>query len=102
MAGHFPEIGTHIGCVVVGADRIAANGDVANKVGTLLPWRYLAKENGRAVLRTWRQISTLDLTLASGDSIPIRSSARRWKSLTFSARRLRLLGPRCKNPARSM
>src|SRR5205814_2703509 len=33
MAGHFLKSG-RIGCVVVGADRIAANGDVANKVGT--------------------------------------------------------------------
>ncbi len=35
MAGHFLKSG-RIGCVVVGADRIAANGDVANKIGTYL------------------------------------------------------------------
>ncbi len=44
MAGHFMKAG-RIGCVVVGADRIAANGDVANKVGTYSV-AVLAKENG--------------------------------------------------------
>src|SRR5689334_5609802 len=43
MAGHFMKAG-RIGCVVVGADRIAANGDVANKIGTY-PVAVLAKEN---------------------------------------------------------
>lgn len=44
MAGHFLKSG-RIGCVVVGADRIAGNGDVANKVGTY-GVAVLAKENG--------------------------------------------------------
>ena len=44
MAGHFMKSG-RIGCVVVGADRIAANGDVANKIGTYSV-AVLAKENG--------------------------------------------------------
>src|SRR5580704_2855361 len=44
MAGHFLHSG-RIGCVVVGADRIAANGDVANKIGTYSV-AVLAKENG--------------------------------------------------------
>src|SRR6186997_1749712 len=44
MAGHFLKSG-RIGCVVVGADRIAANGDVANKVGTYSV-AVLANENG--------------------------------------------------------
>ena len=43
MAGHFLRSG-RIGCVVVGADRIARNGDVANKVGTYSV-AVLAKEN---------------------------------------------------------
>ena len=43
MAGHFLHSG-RIGCVVVGADRIAANGDVANKIGTYCV-AVLAKEN---------------------------------------------------------
>jgi methylthioribose-1-phosphate isomerase len=68
MAGHFMKSG-RIGCVVVGADRIAANGDVANKVGTYSV-AVLAKENG-VPFYVAAPISTLDLTLASGDQIPI-------------------------------
>jgi methylthioribose-1-phosphate isomerase len=68
MAGHFLKSG-RIGCVVVGADRIAANGDVANKVGTY-PLSVLARENGVPFFVA-APISTLDLTLASGDLIPI-------------------------------
>ncbi len=58
-----------IGCVVVGADRIAANGDVANKVGTYSV-AVLAKEHG-VPFYVAAPISTLDLTLKSGDEIPI-------------------------------
>jgi len=68
MAGHFMKSG-RIGCVVVGADRIAANGDVANKVGTYSV-AVLAKENGVPFFVA-APVSTLDLTLASGDQIPI-------------------------------
>lgn len=68
MAGHFLRSG-RIGCVVVGADRIAANGDVANKVGTY-PLAVLAKENG-VPFYVAAPVSTLDLNLASGDQIPI-------------------------------
>ncbi len=68
MAGHFMKSG-RIGCVVVGADRIAANGDVANKVGTYSV-AVLAKENG-VPFYVAAPVSTLDLTLASGDLIPI-------------------------------
>jgi methylthioribose-1-phosphate isomerase len=74
MAGHFLRSG-RIGCVVVGADRIAANGDVANKIGTYSV-AVLAKENG-VPFYVAAPVSTLDLTLASGDGIPIeqRSAA---------------------------
>jgi methylthioribose-1-phosphate isomerase len=68
MAGHFLKSG-RIGCVVVGADRIAANGDVANKIGTYSV-AVLARENG-VPFYVAAPISTLDLTLASGDQIPI-------------------------------
>ncbi len=68
MAGHFLKSG-RIGCVVVGADRIAANGDVANKIGTYSV-AVLAKENG-VPFYVAAPVSTLDLTLASGDLIPI-------------------------------
>jgi len=72
MAGHFLKSG-RIGCVVVGADRIAANGDVANKVGTY-PVAVLAKENG-VPFYVAAPVSTLDLTLASGGEIPIEQRA---------------------------
>jgi methylthioribose-1-phosphate isomerase len=68
MAGHFLHSG-RIGCVVVGADRIAANGDVANKIGTY-SLAVLAKENN-VPFYVAAPVSTFDLTLSSGDSIPI-------------------------------
>ena len=72
MAGHFLKSG-RIGCVVVGADRIAANGDVANKIGTYSV-AVLAKENN-VPFYVAAPISTLDLTLHSGDEIPIEERA---------------------------
>jgi methylthioribose-1-phosphate isomerase len=72
MAGHFMKSG-RIGCVVVGADRIAANGDVANKVGTYSV-AVLARENG-VPFYVAAPVSTLDLALASGDLIPIEQRA---------------------------
>ena len=72
MAGHFLHSG-RIGCVVVGADRIAANGDVANKIGTYSV-AVLAKENN-VPFYVAAPISTLDLTLDTGDKIPIEERA---------------------------
>ena len=72
MAGHFLKSG-RIGCVVVGADRIAANGDVANKIGTYAV-AVLALENN-VPFYVAAPISTLDLKLASGDEIPIEQRA---------------------------
>ena len=58
-----------VGCVVVGADRIAANGDTANKIGTY-GIAVLARENG-APFYVAAPTSTVDLSVASGDEIPI-------------------------------
>jgi len=58
-----------IGCVITGADRIAANGDTANKIGTY-SLAVLAKENG-IPFYVAAPISTVDLSLASGDEIQI-------------------------------
>jgi methylthioribose-1-phosphate isomerase len=74
MAGHFLHSG-RIGCVVVGADRIARNGDVANKIGTYAV-AVLAHENG-VPLYVAAPVSTLDLTLSSGDRIPIEQRPSR-------------------------
>ncbi len=68
MAGHFMKSG-RIGCVIVGADRIARNGDTANKIGTYSV-AVLAKENN-VPFYVAAPVSTLDLSLESGDRIPI-------------------------------
>jgi methylthioribose-1-phosphate isomerase len=68
MVGHFLRTGK-VGAVVVGADRIAANGDTANKIGTY-GIAVLARENN-VPFYVAAPISTLDLSLASGDEIPI-------------------------------
>jgi methylthioribose-1-phosphate isomerase len=62
-----------IQAVIVGADRIAANGDVANKIGTY-GLAILAKEHGIPfyVAAPW---STIDLKTAHGDDIPIEERA---------------------------
>ncbi|NJD03659.1 MAG: S-methyl-5-thioribose-1-phosphate isomerase [Ruminiclostridium sp.] len=68
MAGHFMKSGA-IDCVIVGADRIAANGDTANKIGTYSV-AVLAKENNIPFYIA-APISTIDFSIESGDSIPI-------------------------------
>jgi methylthioribose-1-phosphate isomerase len=68
MAGHFMKQ-SKIQAVIVGADRIAANGDVANKIGTYSV-AVLAHEN-QIPFYVAAPLSTIDLELASGDEIPI-------------------------------
>jgi methylthioribose-1-phosphate isomerase len=68
MVGHFLKTGK-IGAVVVGADRIAANGDTANKIGTY-QMAVLARENN-VPFYVAAPLSTLDLSIPSGDNIPI-------------------------------
>ena len=58
-----------IGCVITGADRIAANGDTANKIGTYT-LAVLAKENG-IPFYVAAPTSTVDLSLNNGDEIEI-------------------------------
>ncbi len=68
MAGHFLKSG-QIKAAIVGADRIAANGDVANKIGTYSV-AVLAKEN-HIPFYVAAPLSTIDMSLTSGDQIPI-------------------------------
>jgi methylthioribose-1-phosphate isomerase len=68
MAGHFMQKGV-IDCVIVGADRIAANGDTANKIGTFTV-AVLAREHG-IPFYVAAPISTLDLSIPDGSYIPI-------------------------------
>lgn len=74
MAGHVMKTGK-VDAVVVGADRIAANGDAANKIGTYMV-AVLAKRHG-IPFYVAAPISTLDLTLKSGDEIPIEERDRK-------------------------
>ncbi len=68
MAGHFMKQ-SKIHAAIVGADRIAANGDVANKIGTYTV-AVLAHENNIPFYVAAPR-STIDLSLATGDQIPI-------------------------------
>jgi methylthioribose-1-phosphate isomerase len=68
MVGHFMKQGK-VNAVVVGADRIAANGDTANKIGTY-QIAVLAHEHGVPFFVA-APVSTFDLSLATGEQIPI-------------------------------
>jgi methylthioribose-1-phosphate isomerase len=74
MAGVMMQKGK-IGAIVVGADRIAANGDVANKVGTYTV-AVLAKENG-IPFYVAAPLSTIDLAATDGSKIPIEQRNKR-------------------------
>jgi len=68
MVGHFMKAGK-VDAVVVGADRIAANGDTANKIGTY-QIAVLAHEHG-VPFYVAAPVSTFDLKIPSGEQIPI-------------------------------
>jgi len=68
MVGYFLKTGK-VGAIVTGADRIAANGDTANKIGTY-QIAVLAKENN-VPFYVAAPISTFDLSIPHGDHIPI-------------------------------
>jgi methylthioribose-1-phosphate isomerase len=95
MAGHFMSRG-NVDLVVVGADRIAANGDVANKIGTY-SLAVLARENG-IPFYVAAPTSTVDLSLSSGAEIPIeeRSSA---EVVEVAGTRIAPLGVTAAHPA---
>jgi methylthioribose-1-phosphate isomerase len=72
MAGHFMHRGK-VDLVIVGADRIAANGDVANKIGTY-SLAVLAAENG-IPFYVAAPVSTIDHATPTGAGIPIEERA---------------------------
>jgi methylthioribose-1-phosphate isomerase len=74
MAGYFMSKG-RISAVIVGADRIAANGDTANKIGTYSV-AILAKEHG-IPFYVAAPFNTIDPETASGDLIPIEQRSAR-------------------------
>jgi methylthioribose-1-phosphate isomerase len=95
MAGHFLKEGS-VDLVLVGADRIAANGDVANKIGTY-PLAVLAREN-RVPFYVAAPLSTLDPRAKSGADIPIerRDPA---EVTSLGGRRIAPAGVEAENPA---
>jgi methylthioribose-1-phosphate isomerase len=95
MAGHLMSRG-EVDVVVVGADRIAANGDVANKIGTYT-LAVLARENGLPFYVA-APVSTIDLRTPSGDAIAIEERAP--EEITHhGGRRLAPEGIAVRNPA---
>jgi methylthioribose-1-phosphate isomerase len=72
MAGYMMSRG-EVDAVIVGADRVAANGDVANKIGTYMV-AVLAQRHGIPFYVAC-PVSTLDLNISGGDQIPIEERA---------------------------
>ena len=68
MCGHFMKKGS-VNSIIVGADRIARNGDVANKIGTYMV--AVLADKHKIPFYVAAPISTLDLSLSSGSQIPI-------------------------------
>ena len=95
MAGHLIARG-EIDAVVVGADRIAANGDVANKIGTYTV-AVLARENG-IPFYVAAPVSTIDLATATGADIPIEERSAD-EVTTHGGTRLAPAGVGVRNPA---
>src|SRR5436309_6079760 len=95
MAGAMMKQGK-IGAIIVGADRIAANGDVANKIGTYTV-AVLARENGLPFYVA-APFSTIDLQTPSGDEIPIEQ--RNPREVThFAGKTVTPEGVQVENPA---
>ena len=95
MAGYFLRK-ENIGCVIVGADRIAANGDTANKIGTY-SLAVLASEN-RVPFYVAAPTSTIDLSAASGDDIPVEERTAE-EVTTIAGTRIAPPGVQVANPA---
>ncbi len=95
MAGHLMARG-EINAVVVGADRIAANGDVANKIGTYTV-AVLAHEHG-IPFYVAAPVSTFDLATPDGAAIPIEERAAE-EVTSFAGRRVAPREVAVRNPA---
>ncbi len=95
MAAHLMQRG-RIDCVIVGADRIAANGDVANKIGTYAHAVVAARHELPFYVAA--PLSTVDLACPSGADIPIEERAPREVTHIFD-RQIAPSGVRVANPA---
>jgi methylthioribose-1-phosphate isomerase len=94
MAGHFITTGD-VDCAIVGADRIAANGDVANKIGTY-GLAVLARHHGVRFMVA-APTSTIDMDVAGGADIPIEERDPE-EVLSCGGRRLGPEGVAARNP----
>ena len=95
MAGFLMSRG-EIDCVIVGADRIAANGDVANKIGTYT-LAVLCKEH-QLPFYVAAPLSTIDFSLADGSAIPIEERGAE-EVILHGGKRLAPDGIEVRNPA---
>jgi methylthioribose-1-phosphate isomerase len=95
MVGHFMQKGK-IDCVVVGTDRTAANGDVANKIGTYTN-AVLAARHG-VPFYVAAPTSSIDLVCPSGEQIPIEERAAREVTHVFG-QQIAPTGMQVANPA---
>jgi len=95
MAGHFMQRGK-ISCVIVGTDRTAANGDVANKIGT---YTHAVLAHRHAIpFYVAAPTSSIDLGCPRGDKIPIEERGPRELTHVFD-RQIAPSGVRVANPA---
>ena len=95
MAGHFMSLGK-IDCAIVGADRIAANGDTANKIGTYSV-AVLARENS-IPFYVAAPLSSIDMSTGSGDLVNIEERDQE-EVLAFGGMRTAPPKVRAANPA---
>jgi methylthioribose-1-phosphate isomerase len=97
MAGYFLSTG-RAQKVLFGADRVAANGDVANKIGTYM--LSLAAQDNRVPVYAVVPTSTIDLSLAAGSLIPIEErDPDEVLELQFRGERVVPQGAKARNPA---
>jgi methylthioribose-1-phosphate isomerase len=94
-AGYFMQQGK-IDAVIVGADRIAANGDVANKIGTYMV-AVLAKTH-KIPFYVAAPLSTIDASVRTGKEIPIENRDKR-EVTHFKGKRTVPVGVGARNPA---
>jgi methylthioribose-1-phosphate isomerase len=95
MAGHLMKCG-EVDAVIVGTDRVAANGDVANKIGTYMVAVLARRHNIPFYVAC--PLSTIDMQLPHGDAIPIEE--RSHDEVTgFGAQRWAPTGVQVRNPA---
>jgi len=93
-AAHLMKQGD-ISWVIVGSDRIAANGDVANKIGTYSA--AIAARYHQVKFMVVAPTTTIDMSLKSGDEIPIESRSRE-ELLSFNQQRFAAQGSDAWNP----